>query len=147
MFHPGNSYGIDEQILPSRRHSASLLIVLSTVPICLRTVRGRFVFPTRPPRSWGGLNPEILPMSNLSVNTSIQTRFLALLPRIEIYAKIYFRDVLSPSTKADCVAECTAVAWKWFLRLHERGKDISNFPIVFVFYVAKAVRSGRRVCG
>ena len=39
------------------------------------------------------------------------------------------------------------MAWKWFLRLHEQGKDINQFLMAFIFLVARAVKSGRRACG
>jgi len=81
-----------------------------------------------------------------SVNC-LHTAFLALLPRIQTHASIYFRAVRCPVTRADRIAECTALAWKWFVRLHERGKDINQFSMVFVYLVARAVKSGRQLCG
>src|SRR5438128_641801 len=43
--------------------------------------------------------------------------------------------------------EPRSAVWSWFLRLHERGKDIRRFTMVFVFLVVKAVKSGRRLAG
>src|SRR5439155_11150808 len=52
-----------------------------------------------------------------------------------------------PDTRANKLAECEALAWKWFLRLHEQGKDVNQFLMAFIFLVARAVKSGRRACG
>ncbi|MGH7227080.1 MAG: hypothetical protein ACRELF_28010 [Gemmataceae bacterium] len=73
--------------------------------------------------------------------------FLALLPKIERHARISFNYVRCPATREDRVAECIAVALKWYARLNERGKDVTQFRMVFVYLVAKAVKSGRRVAG
>ena len=78
---------------------------------------------------------------------SFHAQFLALLPKIERHAQIYFRDIRCPDKKADKIADTVALAWKWYGRLVERGKDINKFPMAFVFLVARAVKSGRRVCG
>lgn len=73
--------------------------------------------------------------------------FLALLPRVELHARISFAHVKCPATRADKVAECVALAWHWYARLNERGKDVNQFVMVFVYLVARAVKSGRRVAG
>jgi hypothetical protein len=73
--------------------------------------------------------------------------FLALLPRIELHARITFNTVRCPATREDRIAECIAIAWKWYARLNERGKDVNQFVMVFVYLVARAVKSGRRVAG
>jgi hypothetical protein len=73
--------------------------------------------------------------------------FLALLPRIELHATICFRHVRCPQQKADKVQECVALAWQWFLRLSERGKDVFAFPMAFASLVARAVKCGRKLCG
>ena len=74
--------------------------------------------------------------------------FLALLlPKIELHARIAFHPVRCPATRADKVAECVALAWRWYIRLNERGKDVRPFVMAFVFLVARAVKSGRRVTG
>jgi hypothetical protein len=77
----------------------------------------------------------------------LQSRFLGILPRIERHAKIYFRHVPSRQKRTDLVAETVALAWKWFVRLAEKGRDGTQFPMTLASYAAKAVRSGRRVCG
>jgi DNA-directed RNA polymerase specialized sigma24 family protein len=77
----------------------------------------------------------------------LHARFLALLPRIELHARIYFGHVKCPQRKEDCVQEAVAIAWKWFVRLAERGKDATAFVSALATLAARAVRSGRRVCG
>jgi hypothetical protein len=77
----------------------------------------------------------------------LRRRFLTILPKIKTHARIHFRDRRCRSTKADFVAEVVAIAWKWFLRLYERGKDPLLFPSALATYAVKAVRGGRRLCG
>src|SRR5688500_18902681 len=69
--------------------------------------------------------------------------FLALLPRIERHARIYFHDVRCPGRREDAVQECLALGWRWLLGLAARGKDVSRFPAAFASLVARAVRGGR----
>jgi hypothetical protein len=45
------------------------------------------------------------------------------------------------------VAEVVALAWKWFVRLACRGKDAKRFARAIATFAARAVRSGRRLCG
>src|SRR6202034_2997972 len=52
-----------------------------------------------------------------------------------------------PHRKADYVAEAIALAWKWFVRLADKGKDATKYPSVLATYAARATRAGRRVCG
>jgi len=77
----------------------------------------------------------------------IHTAFLSILPRIEVYAQVYFRHVRCPQCRDDAIAETIAISWRWFLRLIEQGKD----PLTFVYRIAdfatRHVRSGRRLCG
>jgi hypothetical protein len=77
----------------------------------------------------------------------LHVAFLAILPRIELHGRIYFRHVRCPHLRADCVAEMVALCWKWFLRLVERGKDPALFPTTLATFAARHVRSGRRVSG
>lgn len=86
-------------------------------------------------------------LSSLRKTDPFHQPFLNLMPKIETHARIIFRDIRCPVRREDAVQECIALAWKWFLRLKERGKDINQFPMVFVFLVVKAVASGRRLTG
>jgi hypothetical protein len=81
------------------------------------------------------------------MSASLQASFLAIRPRIETHARIYFRHVRCSTTRADRVAETLALAWKWFVRLAKRGKDATAHPSVLATYAVKAVNAGRRLCG
>jgi hypothetical protein len=83
------------------------------------------------------------PFSNLA---ELHARFLALLPCIELHGRIYFRH-LSVHQRADAVQEMRALAWKWLVRLHERGKNPADFLRAFTTYLARAVNCGRRLAG
>lgn len=80
-------------------------------------------------------------------NHHLQALFLILLPRIEQRASIVFRYVRCPQTRADKINETIALAWQWLVRLSERGRDVNEFATSFIFLVARAVKSGRRVVG
>jgi hypothetical protein len=82
-----------------------------------------------------------------SSDASHHAVFLALLPKLQTHAQIQFRFVTCRDQRADKIAEVVALAWKWYVRLIEQGKDVKQFPMVFVYLVVKAVRSGRRVAG
>src|SRR5579862_6454736 len=58
----------------------------------------------------------------------LQVRFRGILGRIEQHAKITFRHVTCREKRADLVAETVGLAWKWFVRIAERGKDARLFP-------------------
>jgi hypothetical protein len=77
----------------------------------------------------------------------LHARFLSLLPKIETHARIFFRQIACAHRKADAVQEMKALAWKWFVRLCEQGKDAEDFPTVFTSLLARAVNSGRRLAG
>jgi hypothetical protein len=77
----------------------------------------------------------------------LQARFLAILPRIERHGRLYFRHVKCPLQKEEMLAEMRGLCWKWFIRLIRRGKDVLQFVSALASYAARAVNSGRRVCG
>jgi len=77
----------------------------------------------------------------------LQSRFLTILPRIRTHAGIYFRHVKCCVKKSDLIAEVLALAWKWFVRLAQRGKDATQYPSVLATFAARAVNAGRRLCG
>jgi hypothetical protein len=78
--------------------------------------------------------------------THLHAAFLSILPRVEQHGRIYFRH-LRPHRKADAIQEMRALAWKWFVRLHELGKDPADFVTTFSTLLARAVNSGRRLAG
>ena len=87
------------------------------------------------------------PCKTSPISDNLHAAFLDLLPRLQTHATIFFRDIRCPDTKADRISEMVALAWKWYCRLCEQGKDVNEFAMVFIFLVAKAVKSGRRLCG
>jgi hypothetical protein len=92
----------------------------------------------------------IAPAASVSIGSpldDLRARFQAVLPRIERHARIYFRHVGCADRKADYIAETVAVAWQWFVRLAERGKDASTFVSALATLAARAVRGGHRICG
>jgi hypothetical protein len=82
--------------------------------------------------------------SNLA---QLQVRFLAVMPRIETHARIYFRHLKCPHQRDEALAECLALAWWWFVRLVRRDKNPDEFISVLADFAARAVSSGRRLCG
>lgn len=78
---------------------------------------------------------------------SLHTAFLLILPRIEQHAQIVHRATRCPDQRQDQIAETVALAYQWFVRLARRGKDASQFVSALATYAARAVRSGRRLCG
>ena len=108
---------------------------------------------TEPPRSRGGSREEVASLSQATSSFSttstdqLHERFLALLPKIQAHAQIYFRYVRCPHQRDDKIAETVALAWKWYVRLSEQGKDVNEFPMIFIFTVARSVKCGRRLAG
>ena len=77
----------------------------------------------------------------------LHASFLAILPRIITHGEVYFRFLQCPIAREDAIAEMVAVAWKWHVRLVQRGKDVSQFVSAIASYAARAVNSGRRLTG
>ena len=73
--------------------------------------------------------------------------FLAVVPRIERHGRVYFRGLKDADKMEEAIAEMVALSWKWFLRLVERGRDPARFPSAIAAFAARAVHSGRRLCG
>lgn len=73
--------------------------------------------------------------------------FLSLLPRVQLHAEVYFRDIRCPHRKEDFISEAVSLAWKWYVRLIKRGKDPHQFPSALATFAARAARSGRRLVG
>jgi hypothetical protein len=79
---------------------------------------------------------------------ALQAVFLTqILPRVQTHGEVCFHSIKCVQTREERIAEMTALAWRWFLRLVEKGKDVSQFPTALATFAAKAVRAGRRVCG
>jgi hypothetical protein len=91
-------------------------------------------------------NPSGLQSAPLSIE-ELHAQFLLILPRIETHALISFRHLRCPDRRADAIAEVVAVAWKWYLRATQQGKDVTEFVTTLATYAVRHVRSGRRLCG
>jgi hypothetical protein len=89
--------------------------------------------------------PTAIPTTPASPD--LHAAFLSILPRIETHARVCSRGVRCPHSREEFVAEVVALAWQWFVRLAEKGKDPLAFPTTLAAYAARAVRSGRRLTG
>lgn len=78
---------------------------------------------------------------------ALHSAFLAILPRIELHGRVYFRHVRCGELKQEMIQEMVALSWQWFLTLARRGKDATAFPSALASFAARAVRSGRRLAG
>jgi hypothetical protein len=78
--------------------------------------------------------------------TELHSRFLTLLPKIETHGRIYFRQ-LRPHRKEETLQEMRALAWFWFRRLAQRGKDAGQYLSAFNDFLVRAISSGRRIMG
>jgi len=82
--------------------------------------------------------------NGLSTN-QLQAAFLALLPRIRMHGRVFFRHLKCPDKREDAIAEMVALSWRWFLRLVQQGKDPAQFPSTLATFAARAVQCGRRL--
>jgi hypothetical protein len=88
-----------------------------------------------------------IPLRRLRRLAELQNAFVTvILPKIQYYGRVAFRD-LDADRREEATAEMTAICWLWFMRLAARGKDATQFPSVLASLAARAVRSGRRLCG
>jgi len=83
----------------------------------------------------------------MNTNTALHDTFLTLLPQIERHARMFFRSTRCADKRQDQLAEVIALCWRWCLRLAERGKDVTRFPVVLAHYACRAVKNGRRLTG
>jgi hypothetical protein len=87
------------------------------------------------------------PTPSLPHLAALQATFLAeVLPRIDRHGQIYFRHV-NPDHKEELLAELRGLAWKWYVGLVRRGKNVLTFVSALAMYAARAVQFGRRLCG
>jgi hypothetical protein len=78
---------------------------------------------------------------------ALHAHFLQILPRIQTHAEIHFRQLRCPGKRDDAIAEVIAVAWKWFVRATQLGKDVNEFVMTLADYAVRHVRFGRKVWG
>src|SRR5215471_4075176 len=77
----------------------------------------------------------------------LHATFLRIAPRIELHGRVCFRGLKCPDTRADYICEMLGLAWRWFLRLIELGKNPLEFPTAIADFAARAVKAGRLLCG
>jgi hypothetical protein len=90
--------------------------------------------------------PDTVASPTLSLDAR-QKQFLEIMPRIETHARIHFRHLHCPGKRDDAIQECLAVAWRWFLRASQKGKEPSEFVSALATYAVRHVRSGRKLAG
>jgi len=78
----------------------------------------------------------------------LHASFLAIvLPRVLSHGRVCFGGIKCPHRREDAIQDMIGLAWKWHLRLAEKGKDATVFPTALASYAASAVKSGSRVAG
>ncbi len=78
----------------------------------------------------------------------LHASFLAIvLPRVLSHGRVCFGGLKCPHRREDAIQDMIGLAWRWHLRLAEKGKDATAFPTALASYAARAVRSGSRVAG
>ena len=78
----------------------------------------------------------------------LHASFLAIvLPRVLSHGRVCFGGLKCPHRREDAIQDMIGLAWRWHLRLAEKGKDATTFPTALASYAARAVRSGSRVAG
>jgi hypothetical protein len=78
----------------------------------------------------------------------LHASFIAIvLPRVLSHGCVCFRGIKCPNRREDAIQDMIALAWRWHLRLAEKGKDATAFPTALASYAARAVRSGSRIAG
>lgn len=76
--------------------------------------------------------------------STLQAKFLAMLPAIRVRAKVAFGG-MPPEVKEDAVSEVVARCYLDYTRLVERGKGHLAFPTVLAMYAVRQYAAGRRV--
>lgn len=77
----------------------------------------------------------------------MEERFLKILPRIQLHGRIFFRHIKCRQSREEAIAEMVALAWKRFVRLAQRGKDVGEFMFNFTRFLVRHITAGRRVVG
>ncbi len=89
-----------------------------------------------------------VPIHHAAVSEHIRETFVSsVLPRVEAHGRLYFRHVRCQHRKQELLAEMAALSWRWYVRLVRRGKDVLKFVGRLAVFAARAISSGRRVCG
>ena len=131
--------------------------LVTAIPLAVPGTTARCRLPESVSGGFGSNEPDRLrqravlsggfPLSASDSLATLQSHFLAILPRIEAHGRVCFRNERCASRRAELLAEMIALSWKWYVRLANRGKDPSGFISAIATFAVKAVKSGRRVCG
>ena len=121
----------------------------------LPRLAGRSFPDDRPAKRVGAVSLlEITPMPTLTTSAPAEAvaphaaaTFLTLMPAIMSAARRHFRQVRCHDRRHDLICEAVALGWLWHLRLTARGRDSAAFAAAFAVMAARAVNSGRRLCG
>ena len=89
----------------------------------------------------------ITPIHHVPSPAALHASFMAIVPRIERYGRVYFRGMKNAETRADAIQEMICLSWQLFLRMAGRGMDVTQLPCALAGYAARSVRGGRRLCG
>ncbi len=88
-----------------------------------------------------------IPFSSAAL-AHLHASFLAIvLPRVLSHGRVCFGGLKCSHRREDALQDMIGLAWRWHLRLAEKGKDATAFPTALASYAARAVRSGSRVAG
>ena len=87
-----------------------------------------------------------LPTRSTPSLAALQAHFLAVLPRIEKHARVYFRHLRCSHARADAIAETIALCWAWYVHAIRQGKDVNEFISALATYAVRHVRCGRKLC-
>lgn len=90
---------------------------------------------------------EPVPNDHSNAVEPLQAGFLALVPRIENIVAARLRHIPCPDRRRDLLCEATALCWAWYLGLARKGRNPVDFLFGFGLLAARAVLSGRRLCG
>jgi hypothetical protein len=90
--------------------------------------------------------PRLTDTPGLSLHALQATFLVSVWPRVVTHGRVYFRH-LRRADREEAVQEMVGLSWMWFVRLAGRGQDGSRFASGLARFAARAVRSGRRVCG
>ena len=79
--------------------------------------------------------------------SSLHESFVAQLPELRTMALGAFRD-RDPEAREEAVQNTLALAWRAFVRLHEKGESPDHVTLKNVlWYSIKQTRDGRSICG
>lgn len=77
----------------------------------------------------------------------LHAAFLRIMPSVETHARVRSHHISCPGKRDDFVAEAVSLAYQWFTRARQQGKDLSACPAALATLAVRAVRSGRRLAG